>query len=280
MNNQTNRFECWRRKVVTLKGILRESWGDRILSLDLTNNKITSLPDFVANYSVLQELLFSHNNFSEFPEFIGQLVNLRVIDFSHNQIEEIPYSVRSLLKLETLIVSHNKIKSLPLLLCTLPKLSFLAVAENPIGEYSDELLKNTITGCAKILNLLKKQLDLYLLDDVVIPESVSDTDRKFIESMRTRKLEYGSDFSVVLPVTNIETEKKDVSRALEPKTERTPTAIQKVGDGIWCGCEDGSIYHWDARVYLILFPFYFIIFLSNFNFCLEFFIKRDKTCCS
>ena len=216
--------------------------------MDFTNNNIKALPDIAGSYTLLEEFLFSHNMLTEFPDFIGQLLNLRVIDVSHNQIDEIPDSCRNLLKLETLIVSHNNIEELPLFLCTLPKLSFLAVANNPLKGYTEEDLSDTTTGSSKILNRLRKKLDIYLLDDAVLPPNISEGDRKFVRILKEAKKQSLDDFSVKMPVKPDNIPRKFVSRALEPKCERKPTVIRKIADGIWCGMEDGSVYHWDGRV--------------------------------
>ena len=91
-NNYKNTYiKCF--KINKLSSIYKE---DNIITiynkteLELSYNKITSIPSEIGQLNNLQELNLSHNQITSIPSEIGQLNNLQELYLSNNQITSIP----------------------------------------------------------------------------------------------------------------------------------------------------------------------------------------------
>ncbi|XP_057767836.1 probable LRR receptor-like serine/threonine-protein kinase At2g24230 [Salvia miltiorrhiza] len=138
----------------------------KLESLDLSSNKITTLPsDFwslgslinlnlshnqisgslfsnIGNFGHLQSLDLSFNKFSgSIPETVSSLTKLQALNLSHNVFESgVPLGILQCLNLVSVDLSENKLNgSLPSGFgAALPQLKFLSLAENDIlGRDSD-----------------------------------------------------------------------------------------------------------------------------------------------
>uniref|UniRef100_A0A914WJX4 Uncharacterized protein n=1 Tax=Plectus sambesii TaxID=2011161 RepID=A0A914WJX4_9BILA len=58
-----------------------------IMLLNLENNKLTSIPDEIANWSQMRALNLSHNKLTSFPEVLFKLEMLQFLDIGNNEIE-------------------------------------------------------------------------------------------------------------------------------------------------------------------------------------------------
>ncbi|KAI3446752.1 hypothetical protein Pfo_003417 [Paulownia fortunei] len=154
-----------------LSGVIPDTTIGKLIkleSLDLSNNKITALPnDFwslgslkdlnlsrnqisgilpsnIGNFGQLQSLDLSFNNFSgSIPEAISSLISLQVLNLSQNGLEStIPLGILQCRSLVSIDLSANKLNvSLPNGFgAAFPELKFLNLAENKIlGRDSDFL---------------------------------------------------------------------------------------------------------------------------------------------
>ncbi|KAI9888602.1 MAG: cysteinyl-tRNA synthetase [Vezdaea aestivalis] len=78
-----------------------------LISLKMSNNRLTKLPDSFKSFTDLRTLNVSSNFISEFPEFICSLTSLQHLDISFNVIRKLPENVRKLVNLETLAATNN-----------------------------------------------------------------------------------------------------------------------------------------------------------------------------
>ncbi|MDQ3907911.1 MAG: ADP-ribosylation factor-like protein, partial [Acidobacteriota bacterium] len=67
----------------------------RLLSLDLSNNAITTIPDWIDELSSLVAVILNHNEIKKLPEKIGSLPLLSLY-LAHNSLEELPRSLQEL----------------------------------------------------------------------------------------------------------------------------------------------------------------------------------------
>lgn len=98
--------------------------------LDLSYNRLKSLPDSIGYLFHLEELLISFNQLEAIPETIVYLKVLQKLDLSHNCITQLPDNLGKITTLAKLNVSHNKLASLPKSLGKLPNLRTLLASGN------------------------------------------------------------------------------------------------------------------------------------------------------
>jgi Leucine-rich repeat (LRR) protein len=103
-----------------------------VLTLNLSHNRLVSLPNCIENLSSLTVLDLSYNQLSELPAALGNLRTLLTLRLSHNQLSELPTQLGNLFELRSLDVSQNRLRSLPATLNRLPQLQTINVEGNPL----------------------------------------------------------------------------------------------------------------------------------------------------
>ncbi len=84
-----------------------------LTTLYLFSNKITEIPEAIANLTNLTQFHLSSNQITQIPEAIANLTNLTQLHLSDNQITQIPEAIESLPKLETLDLRGNPLPISP-----------------------------------------------------------------------------------------------------------------------------------------------------------------------
>ncbi|GIZ49067.1 hypothetical protein CKM354_001210700 [Cercospora kikuchii] len=79
-----------------------------LLSLKLSNNKITTIPTYFGQYRALRSLNLSSNSLSEFPPALCELTTLVDLDISFNSISTLG-DIHTLTNLERLWATNNKL---------------------------------------------------------------------------------------------------------------------------------------------------------------------------
>lgn len=85
----------------------------KITKLDLSNQNLTSFPDYVFKMTNLRKLILHNNHISKIPPQIKTLSKLMVLDLSNNELSAIGYQVLKLPKLKILNLCYNQIVCLP-----------------------------------------------------------------------------------------------------------------------------------------------------------------------
>ncbi|KYN27154.1 Leucine-rich repeat-containing protein 40 [Trachymyrmex cornetzi] len=78
--------------------------------LDISNNSLIELSEYIWNLNALVELKLSHNLLGYLPQGIEKLRNLRTLDLSHNFLKYLPAGITNL-KLQTIDISMNPLVS-------------------------------------------------------------------------------------------------------------------------------------------------------------------------
>ena len=84
-----------------------------ITAVDLTNQKITTIPKVIFKNTQLEVFVLEDNRLTSLPSQIKYLKNLKSIHLSGNKLTFLPKEIGSLTKLEVLDLYQNKLTSLP-----------------------------------------------------------------------------------------------------------------------------------------------------------------------
>lgn len=138
--------------------LIKQADKEKLPSLDLSDQQLTSLPPHVfelkhlkslylgknqlktlsSNIGQLKALVWldvSHNQLAELPPKIGNLKNLTVLDCSNNRLCKIPAQIKQLRKITSLNLSNNRIASLPREISYLKSLTQLDLSANKIKRF-------------------------------------------------------------------------------------------------------------------------------------------------
>lgn len=101
-------------------------------NLNLSKNKLHSLPASFANLTQIKNLIFYENNFEDIPEVLTGFHNLKHLDFYKNHIKKIPDFVGDMENLEQLFLSFNQIEEIPDTLRNLKRLKYFYIHHNEL----------------------------------------------------------------------------------------------------------------------------------------------------
>lgn len=111
-----------------------------LVTVDLSNTKLTSIPADVFTKVDTQQLNLSHNMIEgALPSAIADLTQLQILDLSNNDITDLPPQIGALSALEVLNLSNNKLTNLPSEIGNLKHLRLLDLSGN---NYSEDDLAN------------------------------------------------------------------------------------------------------------------------------------------
>ena len=136
--------------------------ADTLEVLDLTDNKLSTLPKDFSLFKKLKILFISNNHFTEVPTILSKCPNLSMIGFRNNhintvaenalplttrwliltdnEIEKLPESMGELSLLQKCMLSGNKLTTLPQSMSKCHNLELLRIAVNELTELPAWLL--------------------------------------------------------------------------------------------------------------------------------------------
>ncbi|XP_065354047.1 leucine-rich repeat-containing protein 40-like [Cloeon dipterum] len=114
--------------------------AELLTELNLSNNKLTTLPTTLTACKRLQYLEVSQNLLTDLPPNFDAFEQLREINFSFNRFEAVPACLYGLPKLEILMCRDNKIKEIDAVgLGSIPRLATLDLSNNDISSVPPQL---------------------------------------------------------------------------------------------------------------------------------------------
>jgi hypothetical protein len=111
---------------------------DTVEILDLSNNKLRSLPDDFHRFHRLKIAFFSQNEFTELPAVLGKCASLTMIGFKSNKIETVHEDALQP-QTQWLILTDNRLKSLPESIGKCIRLQKCALAGNQLTQLPDSM---------------------------------------------------------------------------------------------------------------------------------------------
>ncbi|KAA0724682.1 Mitochondrial glutamate carrier 1 [Triplophysa tibetana] len=118
---------------------LPPSLSSCLVHLDLSFNRLSSLPTCILSLSHLHELLLCHNELSALPEGLDTLVSLQRLNLMGNSLVDLPRVVALLHGMEKLDVSFNLLEGLPDELGQLENLHTLELSNNRLRVLPESL---------------------------------------------------------------------------------------------------------------------------------------------
>ncbi len=137
--------------------------ADSLEILNLTGNRLSSLPADLHRLHRLKILFCSHNRFTEVPASVGQCQQLEMVGFKANQIrllpaealpprlrwltmtdnrlEQVPESIGRCSRLQKLLLAGNRLQALPASLARCTNLELIRIAANQLTSLPDWLPK-------------------------------------------------------------------------------------------------------------------------------------------
>mmetsp|Transcript_11543 Transcript_11543/g.29486 ORF Transcript_11543/g.29486 Transcript_11543/m.29486 type:complete len:279 (-) Transcript_11543:5-841(-) len=122
--------------------------GERVKTLDVTNNRLTELPGSIEANAALVRLVVARNLLASLPLELYGLAGLKVLNLEGNRLASLPPGISGLQRLDTLNVSSNVLRSLPEELGQLGALKILHCAANRL-----EALPAALGSCASLEEL-------------------------------------------------------------------------------------------------------------------------------
>lgn len=107
----------------------------QLVTLDLSYNHLSDLPENFGDLVSLTHLFVSHNKLAALPDSFVRLKQLENLTMDHNRVSRLPHEF-SLPKLRVMIASHNQFPKMSIK--NVPELKFLNVANNPLERVSVE----------------------------------------------------------------------------------------------------------------------------------------------
>ncbi|MGB0756892.1 MAG: leucine-rich repeat domain-containing protein [Patescibacteria group bacterium] len=120
--------------------------------LDLSNQDLTALPEYVFSKTNIEELDVSHNSITgAIQAEIRHLQKLKVLNLSNNNMTGLPAEIGQLQDLEVLNVSNNQLTGLPYEIGNLQRLKVLNISGNEYSAYDLDIIVEKLPSSCNII---------------------------------------------------------------------------------------------------------------------------------
>jgi Leucine-rich repeat (LRR) protein len=121
-------------------------------TLDLSNQGLEKIPEYVFNATKLENLNISNNEITGAVQAeIRHLQKLRTLNLSNNFMTGIPAEIGQLKNLEILDLSNNRITGLPYELRNLTNLKTLNISNNNYSEFDLNIIQKNLSNSVNIV---------------------------------------------------------------------------------------------------------------------------------
>lgn len=121
------------------------------LSLEVSKNKLSRIPDSISNQSNIVRLNISENKFKTLPLSMNNLGSLKILYANRNQIDSLPEGFGFIKSLDSLNLSQNLLKIFPERICNIPALKSLILTNNKITRFPYSI--NSLSSKLKTLTI-------------------------------------------------------------------------------------------------------------------------------
>ena len=136
--------------------------ADSLEILNLSGNRLASLPDDLPRLHRLRVIFCSDNQFTRLPDVLGRCPHLTMIGFKANRIAEVPAAALPL-RLRWLILTDNAVTSLPTEIGRCADLQKLMLAGNQLTALPSELAACTRLELIRLAANRLSELPAWLL---------------------------------------------------------------------------------------------------------------------
>src|SRR5271165_3407521 len=133
---------AWKLDLSELKlSALPEAIGQlsQLHELSLSGNRLNTLPEAIGQLSQLRKLYLHNNQLSTLSEAIGQLSQLHELSLSGNQLNTLPEAIGQLSQLQLLYLSGNQLSTLPEAISQLSQLRLLYLSGNQLSTLPEAI---------------------------------------------------------------------------------------------------------------------------------------------
>jgi Leucine-rich repeat (LRR) protein len=123
---------------------MHSSFKERLVNLNLTENRLTTLPNSIGGLAALKTLNLNDNKLTMLPECISELTQLHSLDLWGNGLNALPESMNTLTSLERLNLGYNYLTALPESIGELTALHYLDLSENQLTILPESMDRLTI----------------------------------------------------------------------------------------------------------------------------------------
>ena len=129
--------------------------GELVLAIDLSRNKLKSLPEELRQFKDLRYLLLNRNRLRDLPDWLPELKQLQALILDHNRFDDFPEVLLDVPHLEQLSIGENYLRAIPLDIDHMQGLQYLSFWGNVLASFPASLgdLSNL-----KVLDLLHNEM--------------------------------------------------------------------------------------------------------------------------